>query len=165
MGPDTYDLVSLLRDAYVDLTGPQVEELIAFFLAVRGGAGADAGARQSSTTEVAFMAAYVIGRVQVRDSSWVATYGPKTGELVTKHGGKFISRRGKMERLEGKESLPSVMVVIEFPSMEKARSWYHSPEYAPALALRQSCATSLLLLAEGLPEPWVPAPPAAGGGA
>ena len=34
------------------------------------------------------MAAYVIGRVQVRDSSWVAEYGPKTGELVTKHGGK-----------------------------------------------------------------------------
>jgi aminoglycoside/choline kinase family phosphotransferase len=41
MGPDTYDLVSLLRDSYVDLTEAQVEELIAFFLALRGqGAGA-----------------------------------------------------------------------------------------------------------------------------
>jgi aminoglycoside/choline kinase family phosphotransferase len=37
MGPDTYDLVSLLRDSYVDFTETQVEELIAFFLAVRGG--------------------------------------------------------------------------------------------------------------------------------
>jgi N-acetylmuramate 1-kinase len=36
MGPDTYDLVSLLRDSYVDLTGAQVDELIAFFLALRG---------------------------------------------------------------------------------------------------------------------------------
>lgn len=36
MGPDTYDLVSLLRDSYVDFTEPQVEELIDFFLAVRG---------------------------------------------------------------------------------------------------------------------------------
>jgi N-acetylmuramate 1-kinase len=36
MGPDTYDLVSLLRDAYVDFTETQVEELIAFFLALRG---------------------------------------------------------------------------------------------------------------------------------
>jgi N-acetylmuramate 1-kinase len=35
MGPDTYDLVSLLRDSYVDFTDQQVEELIAFFLAVR----------------------------------------------------------------------------------------------------------------------------------
>jgi aminoglycoside/choline kinase family phosphotransferase len=35
MGPDTYDLVSLLRDSYVDLSDQQVEELIAFFLALR----------------------------------------------------------------------------------------------------------------------------------
>jgi len=38
MGPDTYDLASLLRDSYADLTGQQVEELIAFFLARRGAA-------------------------------------------------------------------------------------------------------------------------------
>jgi N-acetylmuramate 1-kinase len=44
MGPDTYDLVSLLRDSYVDLTEAQVDELIAYFLALRGqgGAGGDA---------------------------------------------------------------------------------------------------------------------------
>ena len=45
MGPDTYDLVSLLRDSYVDFTEPEVEELIAFFLALRRGPGADGGAR------------------------------------------------------------------------------------------------------------------------
>jgi N-acetylmuramate 1-kinase len=37
MGPDTYDLASLLRDSYVDFTETQVEELIAYFLALRGG--------------------------------------------------------------------------------------------------------------------------------
>jgi aminoglycoside/choline kinase family phosphotransferase len=37
MGPDTYDLVSLLRDSYVDFTEPQIDELIAFFLALRSG--------------------------------------------------------------------------------------------------------------------------------
>jgi len=36
LGPDTYDLVSLLRDSYVDLTDAQVDELIAYFLALRG---------------------------------------------------------------------------------------------------------------------------------
>jgi aminoglycoside/choline kinase family phosphotransferase len=34
MGPDTYDLVSLLRDSYVDFTEQEVEDLIAFFLAL-----------------------------------------------------------------------------------------------------------------------------------
>jgi aminoglycoside/choline kinase family phosphotransferase len=49
MGPDTYDLVSLLRDSYIDLTEGQVEQLIAFFLALRGsrGDGAAAGDEQA----------------------------------------------------------------------------------------------------------------------
>ena len=38
MGPDTYDLVSLLRDSYVDLTTQHVDELVAYFLALRHGA-------------------------------------------------------------------------------------------------------------------------------
>jgi len=36
MGPDTYDLASLLRDSYVDLTHPDVDDLIAYFLALKG---------------------------------------------------------------------------------------------------------------------------------
>ncbi len=39
MGPDTYDLVSLLRDSYMDFTEQLVEDLIAFFLALRGSGG------------------------------------------------------------------------------------------------------------------------------
>jgi aminoglycoside/choline kinase family phosphotransferase len=39
MGPDTYDLVSLLRDSYVDLPEPTVDELIAYFLALQGHTG------------------------------------------------------------------------------------------------------------------------------
>ncbi len=35
MGPDTYDLASLLRDSYVDLSAAQVDELVAYFVALR----------------------------------------------------------------------------------------------------------------------------------
>ena len=42
LGPDTYDLVSLLRDSYVDLTEPVVEELIAYFIALKRPSGAPA---------------------------------------------------------------------------------------------------------------------------
>jgi len=41
LGPDTYDLVSLLRDSYVDLPEQTVEELIAYFLALQGNAGSE----------------------------------------------------------------------------------------------------------------------------
>ena len=36
LGPDTYDLASLLRDSYVDLPDQVVDELIAYLLALRG---------------------------------------------------------------------------------------------------------------------------------
>jgi hypothetical protein len=36
LGPDTYDLVSLLRDSYVDLPPSLVDELLAYFLTLQG---------------------------------------------------------------------------------------------------------------------------------
>jgi aminoglycoside/choline kinase family phosphotransferase len=41
MGPDTYDLASLLLDAYVDLPEQTVAELIAYFLALKGAADSE----------------------------------------------------------------------------------------------------------------------------
>jgi aminoglycoside/choline kinase family phosphotransferase len=41
LGPDTYDLVSLLRDSYVDIADRDLEELIAYFLALKGASDAD----------------------------------------------------------------------------------------------------------------------------
>ena len=46
MGPDTYDLVSLLRDSYVDLPEQTVDELIAYFLALKGQTGSEAAFRR-----------------------------------------------------------------------------------------------------------------------
>lgn len=42
LGPDTYDMVSLLRDSYVDLPDPTVDDLIAYFIALKRPAGRDA---------------------------------------------------------------------------------------------------------------------------
>jgi aminoglycoside/choline kinase family phosphotransferase len=39
MGPDTYDLASLLRDSYVDITDREMDDLIAYFLALKGRTG------------------------------------------------------------------------------------------------------------------------------
>ena len=46
MGPDTYDLVSLLRDSYVDLPEDVVDTLIDDYLAATGRAGAGASFRK-----------------------------------------------------------------------------------------------------------------------
>jgi aminoglycoside/choline kinase family phosphotransferase len=41
MGPDTYDLVSLLRDSYVDIADRDLDDLVAYFLALQRRAGAE----------------------------------------------------------------------------------------------------------------------------
>ena len=61
-------------------------------------------------------------------------------------------RGGACEILEG-SWLPPRLVVLEFPTVERARAWWASPEYAPAKALRQQCASTEMLLIEGVAGP------------
>ena len=96
------------------------------------------------------MAAYAIGRLQVRDASWREQYRAKVPALVAKHGGRYLVRGGAMETLEGNAPLPDGMVVVEFPSMEKARAFYHDPEYAPLIKLRQGGSDLDFVLVEGV---------------
>ncbi len=96
------------------------------------------------------MPAYAIGRLQMRDPSWVEEYGPKTAALVEKYGGKYLVRGGAMETLEGDGTLPSLMVVLEFPSMEQARAWYNDADYAPLITLRQGGSDLDFVLVDGL---------------
>ena len=96
------------------------------------------------------MPAYLVGRVEIQDPSWLEEYGPKVQTLVQKHGGRYLVRGGEMDVVEGTTPPSSVMVVIEFPSMEQARAWYHDPEYAPLITLRQSGSDGDLILVDGL---------------
>jgi uncharacterized protein (DUF1330 family) len=96
------------------------------------------------------MAAYAIGRLAMRNPAWVQEYGPKTAALVQKYGGKYLVRGGAMEQLEGAGPLPSVVVVLEFPSIDQARAWYNDPDYAPLIRLRQTGSDLDFILVEGL---------------
>ena len=97
------------------------------------------------------MAAYIIGRVEVRDTAWTMEYVPKATALVQKHGGKLLAGSGcAMESLEGERKLPSAIIVLEFPSMEQAKAWYHDPEYAPLIKLRQTGADADIVVVDGV---------------
>jgi uncharacterized protein (DUF1330 family) len=112
--------------------------------------GARRTPRLRTTIKEDQMPAYAIGRLQMRDPSWVAEYGPKTAELVGKYGGRYLVRGGAMETLEGKTPLPSLVVVLEFPSIAQARAWYNDPAYAPMIKLRQGGSDLDFVLVEGL---------------
>jgi uncharacterized protein (DUF1330 family) len=99
---------------------------------------------------VSTMPAYAIGRLQMRDPSWAKEYGTRIQALLTKHGGRYLVRAGKMETVEGSTPLPSAIVVLEFPSIEHARAWYRDPEYAPLIKLRQVGSDLDLVRVEGV---------------
>jgi uncharacterized protein (DUF1330 family) len=95
------------------------------------------------------VAAYVIAEVNVTDPTLYEDYKKMVPATVEKYGGRFAVRGGAVEVKEGGWK-PARLVVLAFPSMEQARSWYQSPEYAPALALRLKAATAKLILVEGI---------------
>ena len=97
------------------------------------------------------MPAYAVGLLDMRTTSWLREYQPKTEALVRKYGGRYLVRGGGAEVLEGTKPAPSAMVILEFPSMEQARAWYADPEYAPLITLRQSGAHLEFILVEGFP--------------
>ena len=94
------------------------------------------------------MAAYIIVEVDVRDASRYEDYKRMVPPTLAEYGGRFVVRGGAAETLEG-EWAPGRIVVVEFPSAERARAWWGSPEYAPAKELRQQTAHTRMILVEG----------------
>ena len=94
------------------------------------------------------MPAYVIADTHITDQKTYEEYKRRVAPLVAKFGGRFLVRGGKHTVLEGTWR-PHRLVVIEFPTIEALDTWYHSPEYAPVLALRQPAATVQLVAVEG----------------
>ncbi len=95
------------------------------------------------------MSAYVIVQVAIDDPATYERYKALAPASITAYGGRYVVRGGLSEVLEGTWQ-PSRLVILEFPDWERGRAWWDSPEYAPAKALRQSCAQTEMLLIEGM---------------
>ena len=94
------------------------------------------------------MAAYVVAEVDITDPVAYEEYRKLVPATIARYGGKYLVRGGAVDVKEGGWQ-PKRLVVLEFASMDQAQKWYHSPEYAPALALRANAARSKVLLVEG----------------
>ncbi|MEJ0055230.1 MAG: DUF1330 domain-containing protein [Bacteroidota bacterium] len=85
------------------------------------------------------MKAYIIVDVDVTDPVQYEDYKKMTPPSLVPFDGKFIVRGGKTETLEG-DWKPNRFVMLEFPSLEKAKAWWASDSYAPAKTLRHATA-------------------------
>ena len=95
------------------------------------------------------MPAYVIAHIDVKDPVRYQDYIKMSPVSIAKFGGRFIARGGNVEVLEGAWQ-PKRLVLLEFPSVEAARQWYASDDYAPAKALRQATSYGELVIIDGV---------------
>lgn len=95
------------------------------------------------------MPAYVIAHIDVKDPVRYEDYKKMSPVSIQKYGGRFIARGGKTEVLEGTWQ-PKRLVLLEFPSVERAREWWASEDYRPARDLRQATSTGDMIVVEGL---------------
>jgi uncharacterized protein (DUF1330 family) len=95
------------------------------------------------------LSAYVVVNVTVNDAKRYEDYKALAPGSIEQYGGKYLARGGHVEALEGSWK-PNRMVILEFPSVEKAKSWWSSTEYAKAKAIRQSCSRAELVVVQGL---------------
>jgi len=95
------------------------------------------------------MRAYVIVEMEVTDPVKIEQYRALAGASVTAHGGRFVVRGGTAEALEGGWQ-PKRIVVLEFPDMTRARSWWQSQDYAAARVIRNQAASTRMILVEGV---------------
>ncbi|MGH8996154.1 MAG: DUF1330 domain-containing protein [Acidimicrobiales bacterium] len=77
-------------------------------------------------------------------------YAELAGPAIEHFGGHFIISNTEPVVFEG-EFANGHLSVVEFPSMEDAKAWYDSPEYAEARALTPATFTGrVLMFVEGL---------------
>jgi uncharacterized protein (DUF1330 family) len=95
------------------------------------------------------MPAYLISDITLRDSNAFEVYRSRAAEAIHKYGGRYLARLGEVQVLEGNWN-PEMVVVAEFPSLERARAWYRSPEYAFALDVRDTALSRNLILVDGV---------------
>jgi uncharacterized protein (DUF1330 family) len=87
--------------------------------------------------------------VNVTDPERYEDYRRLVLPTITAFGGRFVARGGRTEVLEGTLS-PGRVVILEFPTLERAKEWWSSPEYSKAKAIRQATSEGTLIVVEGV---------------
>lgn len=95
------------------------------------------------------MPAYVIVEVSYHDHKAKEEYQKLTPATVAAFNGRFIARGGQTLTLEG-DWKPERIVVIEFPTVDRAKEWWDSEMYKKAKIIRQKAAKTKMIIVEGI---------------
>jgi uncharacterized protein (DUF1330 family) len=95
------------------------------------------------------MAAYIIVEVSIHDPELMQEYRKYVPATLAAYEGKFIVRGGQTTMLEGAWR-PERIVVLEFPTVDKAKAWWDSDMYAEPKKIRQAAGMTKMIIVEGV---------------
>jgi len=91
---------------------------------------------------------YIIGQITITNPKTYQRYASETENIIKKFGGRYLIRGGNQIIAEG-DPQGNRDVVIEFDTLEKAKEFYESEEYAKIIDIRKENSTGYILLVEG----------------
>lgn len=95
------------------------------------------------------MPAYMVVQATVTNPDQFAEYAKLIPAMIEKHGGRYRTQGGEVETLEGEWGYKA-LIIVEYPSMDQARTMWHSEEYKELKKLREGAVDLTVLLADGL---------------
>ena len=90
---------------------------------------------------------YIIGQITITDPKKYQRYASETENIIKKFGGRYLIRGGNQFVAEGKPQ-GNRDVVVEFDTLEKAKKFNDSEEYAKIIDIRKQNSTGYILLVE-----------------
>ena len=93
--------------------------------------------------------AYIIADVSVTNAAQYEDYKRLSSIAMQAYGAEVCVRGGKAEVLEG-DWTPGRLVVLKFPSVEKAKAFNASAQYDAARQARQGAAVMRMVVVEGV---------------
>ena len=91
---------------------------------------------------------YIIGQITITDPKKYQRYALETESIIKKFGGRYLVRGGTQIIAEGAPQ-GTRDVVVEFDTIEKAKEFYNSQEYAEIIDIRKENSTGYILMVEG----------------
>jgi uncharacterized protein (DUF1330 family) len=89
------------------------------------------------------MPAYYIAEHIITQPAKYKEYLEKVVPMITRYGGRYLTKAGSHKMPEGGHWKPERVVIIEFPDMVNLNAWYNSVEYQPLFSLRKESTSDL----------------------
>ena len=94
-------------------------------------------------------AGYVIAQLKIINPENYKEYIEKVTDVIKKFGGEYLARGGEHQVFEGEDNFPRI-IILKFPSYEKALEWYNSEEYKPIKDIRLKNSVGSNIIVRGI---------------